>query len=102
MAFRKPKSSEHRTASKWEDWISRTRQELASIGLPPEVYLDQAHWRDFLENGGLDWHTSSGFSFELLLAGQLAALHRFLEREYGEAERIPPLLGWVRVRCGYE
>jgi hypothetical protein len=34
------------------------------------------------------------------LLGQLTALHRFLEREYGTAERCPPLLGWVRVRCG--
>jgi hypothetical protein len=23
-----------------------------------------------------------------------------LEREYGAAERCPPLLAWVRVRCG--
>jgi hypothetical protein len=69
-------------------------------GCPPEVYLDEARWSDFLENGHLHWHASSGFEFGHLSAGQRAALHRFLERELGTARRCPPLLGWVRVRCG--
>jgi len=70
------------------------------MGVPAELYLDRTRWHDFLENGHLHWHESSGFEFGNLSAGQLAALDRFLEREYGAAERPPPLLRWVRVRDG--
>jgi hypothetical protein len=73
---------------------------MHAVGLPPEVYLDAARWSDFLENGHLHWHESSGFAFYDLSAGQLAALHRFLEREYETVADCPPLLQWVRVRCG--
>jgi hypothetical protein len=100
MAFRRAKADTHGRAQRWQAWIDQHRSVLAAIGLPAEVYLDEARWQDFLENGHLHWHPSSGFEFGDLSAGQLAALHRFLEREYGAAERCPPLLGWVRVRCG--
>jgi hypothetical protein len=100
MGFRRPKTNAHHRSQKWHTWINRVRAELLAIGLPAEVYLDEDHWSDFLENGYLEWHESSGFEFGHLSMGQLAALHRFLEREYGQADRCPPLLGWVRVRCG--
>lgn len=100
MAFRRAKTDAHHRSQEWYVWIERTRAELSAIGLPAEVYLDESRWLDFLENGHLDWHESSGFEFGLLSPAQLAALHRFLEREYGMAEQRPPLLGWVRVRCG--
>lgn len=69
------------------------------MGLAPEVYLDEERWQDFLENGHLHWHESSGFEFGGLSDDQLSALLRLLEREYQLAERPPPLLEWVRVRC---
>jgi hypothetical protein len=100
VAFRQTKTDVHRRSQEWHAWIDRTRVELAAFGLSAEVYLDEARWLDFLENGYLHWHESSGFEFGHLPTAQLTALHRFLEREYGAAERCPPLLGWVRVRCG--
>ena len=100
MAFKRAKTDAHRRSIEWHAWMDRTRAELSAIGLPTEVYLDESRWLDFLENGHLHWHESSGFDFGCLLPGQLAALHRFLEREYGGAERCPPLLSIVRVRCG--
>ena len=100
MAFRRAKTDAHRCSQEWYGLIDRTRAELAAIGLPAEVYLDESRWHDFLENGHLHWHESSGFEFGDLSQAQIAALHRLLEREYGAAERCPPLLGWVRVRCG--
>jgi hypothetical protein len=100
MAFRRPESETPHRSGEWHAWIDRHRAELAAIGLPPEVYLGEARWLDFLENGHLHWHESSGFEFADLSPGQLAALHRFLEREYSAAGQFPPLLGWVRVRYG--
>jgi hypothetical protein len=98
MAYRKPKSNDERRAREWHSWIERCRAELAAIGLPAEVYLDETHWWDFLQNGHLDWHESSGFAFDQLSLEQLRALHRFLEREHGQTEHPPLLLGWLRVR----
>ncbi|MBX7104612.1 MAG: hypothetical protein K1X57_11060 [Gemmataceae bacterium] len=98
MSFRQPKSDAHRAAAAWQAWIEQYRAELLSIGLPAEVFLSAERWSDFLENGHLHWHPSSGFEFGQLTPGQLAALHRFLEREYGDATRFPPLLEWTRVR----
>jgi hypothetical protein len=100
MAFRRSKTDNQARSREWHGWIDRHRAELAAIGLPAEVYLDVTRWDDFLENGHLHWHESSGFEFGDLSAGQLAALDRFLEREYGDADRRPPLLRWLRVRCG--
>ena len=102
MSFRHRKSDGHHGSHEWHTWICRHRAELAAIGLPAEVYLDAARWSDFVENGHLHGHDPSGFEFGHLTAGQLAALHRFLEREYRSAEQCPPLLRWVRVRCGVE
>jgi hypothetical protein len=99
MTFRQAKTDAHQQLKKWHDWIECHRTELVAIGLPAEFYLNESHWFDFLENGHLHWHQSSGFEFGDLSIGQLAALHRFLEREYGALERCPPLLSWVRVRC---
>jgi hypothetical protein len=102
VAFRRANIDPHPRPQAWHEWIDRHRAELVAIGLPPEVYLDESHWADFLQNGHLHWHESSGFEFGDLSPGQLRALHRFLEREFGTAERPPPLLRWVRVRCGVE
>ena len=99
MSFRKRIVDDQRHSNEWHAWIDVHRQDLVAIGLPPEVFLDESHWFDFLQNGHLHWHESSGFEFGHLSQGQLASLHRFLEREYGMAERCP-LLQWVRVRCG--
>jgi len=92
VAFRRAKTNSHRRSQHWHGWIGRTGTELAAIGLPAEVYADEARWLDFLENGHLHWHQSSGFEFGHLPPHRLAALHRFLEQEYGAAERCPPLL----------
>src|SRR5262245_34746540 len=99
MSFRKPKTDAQRRSNDWYAWIDEHRKELIAIGLPAEVYLDESHWSDFLQNGHMHWHESSGFEFEQLSPGQMAALHRFLEREYGAHEKWP-LLEWLRVRCG--
>lgn len=96
MAFRRAKSDNNRRSQAWCAWIDRHRAELKAIGLPAEVYLDESRWYDFLENGHLHWHKSSGFDFGDLSPAQLGALYRFLE--YGSAERCVPLLAVVRVR----
>ena len=100
MVYRWEKSQSHQSKREWHDWIDRNRCELTAIGLPAEVYLDEMRWYDFLENGHLHWHDSSGFEFGELSPGQIGALQRFLEREYGAVEQNPPLLGWIRIRCG--
>jgi hypothetical protein len=95
MAYRRSKTDHH---ARSHGWIDRHRAELAVIGLPAEVYLDEARWHDFLENGHLHWHESSGFEFGDLSAGQLVTLHPLLDREYGAGERSPTLLQWLRVQ----
>jgi hypothetical protein len=100
MAFRRPKTDAHHRVKQWHAWIDHHRAALAAIGLPAEVYLNETRWQDFVENGHLHWHQSSGFEFGDLSPAQLAALHRFLEQEYGAADWCPPLLAWIRVRCG--
>ncbi|HEV7282645.1 MAG TPA: hypothetical protein VGN57_20740 [Pirellulaceae bacterium] len=98
MSFRNAKADARSCSQQWFAWIDRTRSELAAIGVPAEAYVDDSHWLDFLQNGHLHWHDSTGFDFSDLSPAQLAALRRFLEREYGEAKSCPPLLTWVRVR----
>jgi hypothetical protein len=100
MAFRRTKSDARHETQGWQVWADRHRAELAAMGLPAEVYLDRGRWNDFLENGHLHWHESSGFEFRDLSSGQIAALYRFLEREYGTVETCPPLLRGLRVRFG--
>ena len=98
MSFRHSKAGTQRHHNDWRDWIDLRRIELIAIGLPPETYLDKSHWSDFLQNGHMHCHESSCFEFTDLSPGQLAALRRFLEREYGSAEQGPPILDWLRVR----
>jgi hypothetical protein len=100
MSFRRPKSEAHRRQRAWAEWTDRHRPVLEALSLPSEVYLSQAHWEDFLENGYLEWHgqDSTGFVFYKLSAATAGALRRFLEEQYGRAERCPPLLEWLRVR----
>ncbi len=100
MSFRKPKSNAESHTKEWHAWIEQHRSELISIGLPAEVFLDESHWSDFLLNGHIHWHESSGFEFDQLSIGQLTSLHRFLDREYGTGHKWP-LANWVRVRCGH-
>ena len=78
MSFRKAKTDSQRRCNEWREWIDERRAEIKAIGLPAELFLDASHWSDFLENGHLHWHESSGFDFGHLSSGQLAALHRFL------------------------
>jgi hypothetical protein len=100
MSFRRAKSRDHGKREVWAEWIARYRQDFQAIGLPPEVYLSAAHWQDFLENGYLEWHPqdSAGFVFDHLSPASAGALRRFLEGQYEEAHRCPPLLEWLRVR----
>lgn len=101
MPFRRDKPNTSQRPGEWERWHTRNKEELAAIGLPRSIYSDMARWLDFLENGHLHWHEDPwGFEFGQLLPGQLAALQRFLEHEYGQAKPSPPLLNWVRVRAG--
>jgi hypothetical protein len=99
MGFRRAKSHQHEKRSAWAEWIARYRSDLQALGLPPGVYLSPDHWNDFLENGYLEWHPqdSAGFVFDQLSPASAGALRRFLETEYGEGTRCPPLLGWLRV-----
>ena len=84
----------------WAKWIAHHRPEFQAIGLPAEVYLSRSHWGDFLENGYLEWHPHdrTGFVFDQLSPASAGALRRFLENQYADAVRCPPLLGWLRVR----
>lgn len=100
MGFRQPKSHEHERQEAWRDWLDHARSDLRAIGLPPEVFLSEAHWRDFLTNGYLEkqLQDSAGFDFDQLSPACAGALRRFLEAEYAERDKVPPLLGWLRVR----
>jgi hypothetical protein len=100
MGLRQAKSQDHEKKEAWPDWIALHRAELKAIGLSPELFISAAHLADFLENGYLEWHPqdSTGFVFDSLPPPSAGALRRFLERQYGDAGRCPPLLGWLRVR----
>jgi hypothetical protein len=101
MAFRQNKSDAHHRRQAFERWHALHLETLVNIGLPPSVHTDEDHWLAFLENGHLHWHEDPWrFEFGQLSSGQLAALHRFLEGEYGQSEQCPPLLRWLRVRMG--
>jgi hypothetical protein len=63
VGFRRAKADAQHCSRDWYAWIDRTRGKLPAIGLPAEVYLDKSRWLDFLENGHLHWHQSSGFEF---------------------------------------
>ena len=98
MSFRRTKP-DHKRVAAGQAWIDRHWPALKAIGVPPVVCRDYDHWDDFLENGCLDFHPDpTHFSFQQLSAEQQVQLRQFLEREYGERERIPPLLGWLRHR----
>jgi hypothetical protein len=96
MSFRRAKSSETVKRNAWVEWIALHRTALQAIGLSSEVYLSEAHWKDFLENGYLEWHPQdgTGFVFDRLSPASAGALRRFLEGQYGDANYCPPLLGW--------
>jgi hypothetical protein len=100
MAFRRHKSNEHHRRQAWSEWVARHRETLRAVGLPPEIYLSEAHWLDFMQNGYLELHPEDRTSFEFadLSPASAGALRRFLEQEYGSAAQPPPLLGWLRVR----
>jgi hypothetical protein len=98
MGFSKPKSDHHRRDREWQEWIGDHRSDFVDIGLPAEVFLDETRWQDFLGNGHLHWHETSGFEFSDLSDDQHAKLRHFLEGEYGTDELSPPLLNWLRVR----
>ena len=98
MSYRRSKDDGQRRVNDWRNWNDERRADLIALGLPAEVYLNESHWSDFLQNGHLHWHETSGFEFGALSTGQSAALLRFLEREYGGDERLP-LLTWLRVRA---
>lgn len=100
MSFRRPKSEQSRLQKEWQLWINAHQSTLQEIGLPPEVYLNQEHWEDFLENGHLHWHTGSGFEFDKHLDPQhRESLRVFLEREC-KSQPPPSLLNWLRVQGG--
>lgn len=83
-----------------DDWVRAHADELSAIALPFHVFETWERWSDFLENGHLHWHEDpSAFSFDALSEEQRGRLHRFLEREHGEADPVPTLLGWLRVRA---
>ena len=87
--------------ARWRAWLTQNRPALERLDLPLRVYEDASRWEDFLENGELHFHADPGrFHFEQLSDGQLRQLRAFLEQEYGAAERVPPLLSWLRVRQG--
>src|SRR4051794_33853627 len=100
MGFRQAKNSGHKRRAAWAEWLALHRPKLQAIGLPPEVWLSPEHWEDFLQNGYLEWHPQdcTGFAFDRLPPASAAALRRFLETQYGEAEHCAPLLRWLRVR----
>jgi hypothetical protein len=101
MGMRRPKSTTHSQYVEWGAWKDQHQNELEQIGLPLSLYADEDCWVDFLENGHLHSHQDPwSFEFTQLNKGQMAALLRFLEREYGQRGLCPPLLRWVRVRCG--
>jgi hypothetical protein len=100
MGFRQSKSDRQQCQQRWIDWIEVHRSVLMDIGLPPEVYLSEAHWKDFLQDGYLELHPedSTGFSFSDLPAAAAGALRRWMEKEYGASSQDVPLLRWLRVR----
>ncbi len=96
MAFRQPKSDRHQRDAAWQAWIEAHRATLQRFGLPPEVFLTEERWLDFVENGHEHWHQSTGFEFSQLSVEQQAALLRFLDSQ--DALRKSMLASWLRVR----
>jgi hypothetical protein len=94
--FVSPRAIRHQRDAAWQAWIEVHRATLQQIGLPPEVYLTEAHWLDFVENGHEHWHESTGFEFSQLSAEQQAALLRFLDSQDWLRKSI--LAPWLRVR----
>lgn len=101
MSFRNPKKSPHEERA-WLEWIDAHRETLRSIGLPPEVYLGQPQWVEFLESGDVSPHRfpgkAAGYSFLELTADQKRQLLTFLE---AHDEFTPPwagLPGFLRVQ----
>jgi hypothetical protein len=98
MSFRRPESDAHAHQRQWGEWIAAHRAELAAMGLPPEVYLDEARWDDFLQNGGLDWHEGTGWSFADLTTDEMRALRRFLNQHFANDSRCRHLIGFLAER----
>lgn len=98
MSFRRDKSDAHRRQREWGAWIDAHRAELVAMGVPPEIYLDESRWDDFLQNGHLHWHEGTGWGFDELSRDQIRALGRFLDRHFAGDPRCQSLLGYINVR----
>jgi hypothetical protein len=100
MSFRQPKSHRHAQDHAWQQWYVRHVPALKALSLPPSVVLSESHWRDFLQNGYLEWHPESrdGFAFDQLSIEQMAGLLEILEASPAYASE--PMVGWLQVRLG--
>ena len=83
MAYRRKKSDAD-SDRRWLEWVASHREELKSIGLPPEVFLSPDHWMWFLEDGEVEPcrfpDTATGFNFSELSIDSMKRLLDFLRR----------------------
>lgn len=100
MSFRKPKSYGAVDHREWSEWLAFHYTALKAIQLPPSLTLSKEHWKDFLQNGYLEWHPESndGFEFDQLSLEQMAGLLGVLEKSPEFASE--PMVSWLRNRVG--
>lgn len=98
MSYRKPTNESD--ARLWNAWIDTHRASLRSFGVPPEVYVDREHWREFLEVGDVCRYRDvyTGFEFSDLSPMQMRALLRFLQSQEHFGAAGSNLAGWLQHR----
>ena len=79
MGYRRSKA-EAKSKQQWSRWIEQHWDRLHAIGLPPNVYASEHHWREFLETGVVDARPgeSDEFYFRSLARNQMRDLWEFL------------------------
>jgi len=104
MSYRR-KPPDPATPREWRSWIDRNAEILRALGLPLDLYSDHSSWEDFLSTGSAVYGPARDrqeFDFNTMTIDQQRRLHEFLENDLGTRERIPGLLGFLRVRASQD
>lgn len=68
----------------WQLWVDQHRHALTHCSLPEFIFSGKLTWFRFLEHGG--WHPQPHWSVGMLSPYHAAALHDFIQSEYGSEE----------------
>jgi hypothetical protein len=72
------------TQRAWHKWVDQHRDKFVMSSLPEFVFSDKMTWFRFLEHGG--WHPQPYWSVGMLSPHHAAALHDFIQSQYGPDE----------------